>query len=605
MLLPDLSSEVERGTHKAMDTSRREDLERLLAELRPEDSEHDDVTEEQASRIAATLADLAWEIGMVDAARCRVLSAEALAIATRIDLPLVRAQANRNLAYLHRMLGEFELARDLALKARVDFENLDDPLGLATVDDILSAVQADLGDLDLAHDYALKSLENAWRAGNVRAYAWAHHDIARIQHQLGDGVEATRWLDQAHDLFVGIDYAPGVARCHQLRGAMHTQAGRFEEASTELHTALAAWRRIGVARGQATELLTLARLCQRQGDHAGAIRYGDEGLEIAQQARISDLAAECLLAMAGSHQALGAATFAARLVELALAVARRIRSTPVEIEALTILALIREDLGDLAGALETMKLLSTIERSWYERESLLRAQKSRFGLRVAAAEREARVTERLLHTMLPVPIARELKQKGHVKPALHENATVLFADLVGFTDIAARLSPEHLLEELELIFGAFDQVVRTHGLERLKTIGDAYMAVSGVPVADPDHVIKAARAALGMRDAVRRLAGDDASGGPGWKVRIGLHAGPLVAGMIGRDRTAYDVWGDTVNVASRMESHGMPDRINVSEPVARVLEAQFRLEPRGLQAVKNRGEMPMWFLEGLQRGRRP
>ncbi len=584
-----------------MEQTRRDELEHLLAEIRPEDADHAEVTEEQATRIATVLADLAWEIGMVDAARCRVLSAEALAIATRLDQPLVRAQANRNLAYLHRMTGEFEPARDLALKARVDFENLDDPLGLATADDILSAVQADLGDLDLAHEYALKSLENAWRAGNVRAYAWAHHDVARIQHQLGDSVESTRWLDQAQDLFEGIDYAPGLARCHQLRGEMHTQAGHYDEASAELHTALDTWRRIGVARGQATELLTLARLAQRQDDHPGAIRYGDEGLEIAQQARISDLAAECLIAMARSHQAMGSPHFAAKLVELAMAVARRIRSVPVEIDVLTILAKIREDLGDLAGALETMKTLSTIERSWYERESLVRAQKSRFGLRVAAAEREARVTERLLHTMLPVPIARELKQNGHVKPVLHEQATVLFADLVGFTDIASRMSPEHLLEELEMIFGAFDQVVRTHGLERLKTIGDAYMAVSGVPVADPDHVVKAARAALGMRDAVRRLAGDDS---PGWRVRIGLHSGPLVAGMIGRDRTAYDVWGDTVNVASRMESHGMADRINVSESVASVLQAQFRLESRGLQSIKNRGEMPMWFLEGVNRPRK-
>jgi class 3 adenylate cyclase len=168
------------------------------------------------------------------------------------------------------------------------------------------------------------------------------------------------------------------------------------------------------------------------------------------------------------------------------------------------------------------------------------------------------------------------------------DVSVLFSDLVGFTGLATRVGARELLDLLDRIFSTFDQLADAHGLEKVKTIGDAYMAVGGALAASPDHLERSIRMGLDMLRAVERLGME---GAPGLAIRIGLHAGPAVAGVIGKRRLNYDLWGETVNLASRLESSGVPGRIHVSESVATRLAGAFTLEPRGVVAIKGLGEM--------------
>jgi guanylate cyclase len=210
------------------------------------------------------------------------------------------------------------------------------------------------------------------------------------------------------------------------------------------------------------------------------------------------------------------------------------------------------------------------------------------------AEEHAR-SERLLLNILPGAISDRLKENGEAIADGFAEVTVLFADLVGFTELSQKLTPTELVEMLNRTFSAFDDLASHLGVEKIKTIGDCYMAAAGLPERRPDHVDAMARMALQMRDALHRI---NREGGYALKVRIGLHTGPVVAGVIGKRKFIYDLWGDTVNTASRMESSGPVGEIQVTREVYEKLKGSFELVARGAIQVKGKGEMQTYLLKG-------
>jgi class 3 adenylate cyclase len=212
---------------------------------------------------------------------------------------------------------------------------------------------------------------------------------------------------------------------------------------------------------------------------------------------------------------------------------------------------------------------------------------------IIGAEHEK--ADRLLLNILPAAIVDRLKGGPEVIADGFAEVTVLFSDIVGFTKLSQRVTPAELVARLNALFSAFDDAAVDLGLEKIKTIGDAYMVVGGLPSPHPDHAGAIAEMALRMQKIVRDNAarhGDDLD------VRIGIHTGPVVAGVIGKRKFVYDVWGDTVNTASRMESHSEPGRIQASDTAHALLDQRFRMTPRGSIEVKGKGPMSTFFLEG-------
>jgi len=239
-----------------------------------------------------------------------------------------------------------------------------------------------------------------------------------------------------------------------------------------------------------------------------------------------------------------------------------------------------------------------IERD--EAYEMLLQQQELLGQLLEKVSEEKQRSENLLLNILPEAVASELKEGGVVRAMRFELAGVLFADFCDFTAISHTMSAHELVSELNECFSAFDRIAMAHGVEKLKTIGDGYLCVSGVPESRPDSLVSLARAALEIRDhiAVRRRE-KMAGGSPYWDVRIGVHCGPLVAGVVGLHKFAYDVWGDTVNLASRLESAGVPGRVNISDEFRAHLPAGAVCEARGLVAVKGKGMVEMYFLDSL------
>ena len=211
------------------------------------------------------------------------------------------------------------------------------------------------------------------------------------------------------------------------------------------------------------------------------------------------------------------------------------------------------------------------------------------------AEQEQERADHLLLNVLPASIAEQLKRSTQTIAERASDVTVLFADIVGFTPLSQSIPPEEVLWILDRVFSAFDVLTEKHGLEKIKTIGDAYMVAGGVPEACTGHAEAVAAMALEMLEVVRGL---DLSGHGPLQLRIGLHTGPVVAGVIGQRKFSYDLWGDTVNTASRLESHGTAGRVHVAASTRERLAHRFEFELRGTIVVKGKGEMETYYLIG-------
>ncbi|MEO6393465.1 MAG: adenylate/guanylate cyclase domain-containing protein [Pyrinomonadaceae bacterium] len=213
---------------------------------------------------------------------------------------------------------------------------------------------------------------------------------------------------------------------------------------------------------------------------------------------------------------------------------------------------------------------------------------------------ERRNSDQLLRNVLPESVALELKRTERVQPVHYESASVLFTDFVGFTQIAENFTPEELVAELDTCFSQFDQITKRHGLEKIKTIGDAYLAVGGVPQANQSHAVDCVRAALEIQQLIAGWRENAlAANRPYWQVRIGIHSGDLVAGVVGTEKFAYDVWGDTVNTASRLESSGVAGHVNISRATYELVKGRFDCEYRGRVTAKNKGEIDMYFVQSV------
>ena len=238
--------------------------------------------------------------------------------------------------------------------------------------------------------------------------------------------------------------------------------------------------------------------------------------------------------------------------------------------------------------------LSRLEANYRQLEALQDSNATVMSRLVDELEAERATSRRLLLNVLPSRIADRLAE-GETRIADgHDDVAVLFSDFVGFTRISAQLPPAVLVTELDELFRGFDAICEATGVEKIKTVGDAYLAVGGLVDGSSEARAAIAETALQMRSLVETHSHEHAK----WQIRIGIHAGPVIAGVVGASKFAYDVWGDTVNVASRLESTSEPNRIHVSGAVADRLRDAYDLEPRGMVDLKGKGRLETFFLEG-------
>jgi class 3 adenylate cyclase len=252
-------------------------------------------------------------------------------------------------------------------------------------------------------------------------------------------------------------------------------------------------------------------------------------------------------------------------------------------------AKITEPFGYILKPFDERTLHSSIEMALYKHKISINLRK-----RTRELEREKKRTDELLHNILPADIVRELKEKGKITPREYKMVTLLFTDFQGFTSLAVQMPPNLLVDELNDIFKHFDAIVDNYGLEKMKTIGDSYMLGGGFPKESDDHAIAVVSAAIEMnkyinsRNKTSRFV---------WKMRTGIHSGNVIAGVIGKKKFTYDVWGDTVNIANRMERFSKPGEINVSETTYSLIKDHFDCEFNNKIELMGNKKMKMFFVK--------
>jgi histidine kinase len=260
--------------------------------------------------------------------------------------------------------------------------------------------------------------------------------------------------------------------------------------------------------------------------------------------------------------------------------------------------LIRLLSGQIAISVENALLYENLEEKVEERTREINHQKQEIELQKQQIEIEKQKTDQLLLNILPEETAEELKKTGKAKARKYENVSVMFADIIAFTRLAEQLGPEELVSEIDNCFRAFDDILEKFNIEKIKTIGDAYMCAGGINNHYQESAANTVRAAMEMQKYMADLKRDRTGTRlPVFEIRIGIHTGSIVAGVVGSKKFAYDIWGDTVNMAARMEQSGEAGKVNISGTTFNLIKDQFICDYRGKVEAKNKGETDMYFIE--------
>ena len=523
-------------------------------------------------------------------------------------------------AFIHQMLGQYDQALTLLYRAQGIRKAMNDLRGLAEVENNIGSIHHNQKNYAKAETYYNQSLAIYDQLGLQRELGQCFNNFGALYEDMDQPAEAQgyhhrslRIWEALHDTgWIGVsDMHLGI--CEQLLGHLDSAQVYLEASKRALETRRGAYHLslVNVLLGNNERMADRPR---------SAIRHCSEALAIAERMDIlpfQQRACECLyhayedlgekgraLEMFKRHITLRDSLFGQANVkeltrieldhafaqkELADSLTRAKARVEEELQHQAALAREREsrNIALFSGAGILLLAVGLWRRLLYVRRSRARIQH----------ERER--SERLLLNILPERVARELKDHGEAKAREFEHVSILFTDFKDFTTISAGMSAADLVAEIHACFKAFDDIVGGYGMEKIKTIGDAYMAAGGLPDPERGTAAEVVRAALDMQEFIRaRKAEREAAGLPAFSMRIGIHTGPVVAGIVGVKKFQYDVWGDTVNTASRMESNGQVDQVNISAATHALVkddpELVFTL--RGELRVKGKGEMEMFFV---------
>ena len=464
-------------------------------------------------------------------------------------------------------------------------------------------------DLDNALDYYQRRLVIAEALDQKDILSEVIGNIAVIHEQRGQFDLALNEYARALLLAREIGYEGMVTTSLQNMASVYMKQGRFNEALSTFREAVDLARSIDDGAVESSANVGLADTYLQMKEPTKALRYGLEGMRIATSLGNVNNERDAAEVLFKINKALGNGRDALMMHELFISLRDSMKNDENRSAMMT---------QKFQYDFEKKEALLTAEQEKKDAiatEELRRKNVQRnafiggFGLMVLLAgvffvqrnriNKEKQRSEELLLNILPEEVAEELKSKGSAEAVHIDQVTVVFTDFKGFTAMSEVLSPKDLVRDLHECFSAFDHLCEKHGLEKIKTIGDAYMAAGGLPTPNTTHATDVIKAALEMRDFIAEgKARKIAAGLPFFEIRIGVHTGPVVAGIVGVKKFSYDIWGDTVNTASRMESSGEVGQVNISEATYALVMDQpaFTFTPRGKVQAKGKGEMEMYFV---------
>ena len=419
-------------------------------------------------------------------------------------------------------------------------------------------------------------------------------------------VMALQYFEESGDIFENVDYLIGTAYSKGNIGMVHAEQGKDALAESKINNAITILEQLEDYYPISVYLTYMSDIYLRKNNFPAALSYAQRSLELATRYGLKEQIGEAHLKLSELHEEIGDQATAYRHYKAHIAY----RDSLINLEKVQQIADLRTNYEvsqkqieiDLAEQREkyqrnisfgigaVLVLIGLLAFLLYRRNRFIRKTKQ-------IIEEEKERSDKLLLNILPEETAMELKEKGKVKAKKYDAVTVLFSDFKGFTSYSENLSPEALVETVDFYFSKFDAIIEKHGLEKIKTIGDAYMCAGGLHDNEKDHASRMVLAAMEIASFVEETKNDLAASDLTFDIRIGINTGPVVAGVVGTNKFAYDIWGDAVNVASRMESNSEAGKINISENTYELIKDGYDCTFRGEIEVKNRGSLKMYFVE--------
>lgn len=502
--------------------------------------------------------------------------------------------------------GDLSAALDSYFKAVEITDRNTEKKQLAIMYTAIAAVYAGMDNRKNTRQYYADAIAIFKTEQDTFNYAVAMENLGDTYLEWSKPDSALLYFNQSGPLFKKLENKLALAYNLGNKGLAFAQQGRPTKAEENIEEAVAILEELGDYRPITTYLNYMSDIYADKEDWDGAFNYALRSLDLAKQYGLKVRISSAYLKLSELYERTGYASAALNYYRRYIA----FRDSVVNLTAVQQMADIRRnsEIGqkqaeiDLANQQKQTQKIITIATGialfliallafgFYRRAAFTKRTK-------AIIEREMARSEALLVNILPEETARELKEHGKVKAKKFESVTVLFTDFEAFTAHSEHVDPEVLVSRLGYYFSAFDDIIEKHGLEKIKTIGDAYMCAGGLPFPIEDHAIKMVNAALEILNFVEEVKAKSETSFS-FNVRIGINTGPVVAGVVGSKKFSYDIWGDTVNVASRMETFSDSGRVNISDNTYLLVKDVFDCEYRGQVEVKNRGSLKMYFVKG-------
>lgn len=516
--------------------------------------------------------------------------------------------------YLQKGNGYMRLGNQVeALENYYEAANLADATGsvsrLGSIYVTIADVYSMMDNSENARKYYRRAIATLRKTSDTLGLATGIANAGDFFYTQGELDSALVYFEESGALFKALDYQLGIGYYLGSLGMVYAQQNQPEKALEKLGACLRIMKSEGDYYGIAAFLPFVSNIYRDQGDLEEAIRYAGQSLQVAGQYGLKEQIRDANLLLSELHEALGHTGEALKYykgytlykdsisnVGLVQDIARmrtdfEIDRKQAEVDLLEKEAEIRElrekrQDAVLYVTIAILLLVFGLAFGLYRRYRYIRRTRD-------IIENEKSRSDELLRNILPEETAAELKARGRVQAKRFESVSVLFADFVGFTRYSSKMSPEDLVKTVDYYFSRFDQAAEAFGMEKIKTMGDCYMCAGGLPFPNKDHSVKMVQMA---REFLRIVSEEGYKEITGFDLRVGIHTGPVVAGVVGTKKFAYDIWGDTVNIASRMESASRPGKINVSRDTYLEVRDRFECEFRGELEVKNKGMMQMYFV---------
>jgi len=502
----------------------------------------------------------------------------------------------------HEQKGDLSMALESYFKAREFIDESTEKRSLGNLFTAIAAVYAGMGNRANVIQYYSNAIKILEGLEDKIPYAIAVENLGDSYLEFGEPDSALVFFNKSGPVFKAQNRKPYLAYNLGNKGLAFAQKGQETQAEENISEAIAILEELGNYRPITVYLTYMSDIYADRNDWDAAFTYSLQSLNLAKQYGMKAEMGSAYLKLSELYERTGYASAALKYYRNYIAFRDSVKNISA-VQQMGEMQIAQKQIElDLANQQKrTQKIITIASATALFLIFLLAIGLYRRNLYVrktnAIIEKEKDRSESLLLNILPEETARELKESGAVKANKFESVTVLFTDFKAFTAYSEQVNPEELVKRLGYYFAGFDDIMEKYELEKIKTIGDSYMCAGGIPFPIKDHAIKMVQAGFEILQFVEDAKLSETDEGLPFDVRIGINTGPVVAGVVGSKKFSYDIWGDTVNVASRMESMSEAGKINISEHTFELIKNEFNCEYRGEIAVKNRGKMKMYFVD--------